>query len=488
MNERHARDVVLVRAIETADQQREILSEDDRSYASRAARELAQWQAAESKSAATQEHFLQQRAEQIIKKLGQRTPAFAAFVRRRPGLHTLVYTLPLLALLLGAGLDRITDPHHADLLSAPLLIIIFWNLAVYLGMLLWLCWPKRRANRWRAAWIQRLGVGRNALPRKLPHAMSSALFAFMGEWTQLSARLNGARLACTIHLSAAAFALGATASLYARGLLVQYAAGWESTFLSAEQVHGLLSILFAPAILVFHLPGFTLADVQALHFPQAQAAPNGALWVHLYAATLLLLAVAPRLVLAALAGLRARWLARRFPLDLEQPYFRKLGEATGQPAGALRVLPFSFTVDEARSKGLQAVAASLLGEKARVQLAPAIAYGDELRDAFKGVDWSNKEISLTAALFNLAATPERESHGAFLAQLIAAAAPRGVAVLIDESGFAARNADAARLAERVELWRQFSLYHGVDATIVNLLQPELRALEQGAGLPLSGAL
>jgi len=38
MNEQIARDVVLVRAIETADEKREVLSEDDRMYASRSAR------------------------------------------------------------------------------------------------------------------------------------------------------------------------------------------------------------------------------------------------------------------------------------------------------------------------------------------------------------------------------------------------------------------------------------------------------------------
>jgi hypothetical protein len=49
MNEGTARKVVLMRAIETADAKREILSDDDRLYASRSARELANWQAAEGK-------------------------------------------------------------------------------------------------------------------------------------------------------------------------------------------------------------------------------------------------------------------------------------------------------------------------------------------------------------------------------------------------------------------------------------------------------
>ena len=85
MNEQVARDVVLVRAIETVDIKSEILSQEDRMYASRSAKELAQWQAADSKSPVTAEHFLQQRAELILKRLSERTPAFAAFAQRRPG-------------------------------------------------------------------------------------------------------------------------------------------------------------------------------------------------------------------------------------------------------------------------------------------------------------------------------------------------------------------------------------------------------------------
>jgi len=466
MNEQLARDVVLVQAIETTDQKREILTDDDRRYANRTARELAQWQASETKSAATAEHFLQQRAEQIIKKLAQRHAAFAAFAKRRTGLHGVAWLLPLLALVLGAGLDRITDPHRVDLLSAPLLAIVAWNLLVYVVMLIWLCIPKAGMTRVRAGWVRRLSVGPAALPRKMPHALSAALFAFMAEWSQLSARLNAARLARTIHLSAALFAVGALGSLYARGIMAQYGAGWESTFLDATQVHQLLSVLFWPALTVFPLQGFTLADVQALHFGTGQGlstAAAGARWVHLYAATLLLLVVLPRLALALLASLRAGWLVRRFPLDLAQPYFRQLTDAAGGEAGVLRVLPYSFTLDEERSRGLEVVAANLLGERARVRLAPSVGYG---ADAAAVAD--DTPATLTAVLFNLAATPEKENHGAFLASVVRASkAP--IAVLIDDSAFRTRTVEPQRLRERIELWREFCIFHGAEPTIVDLV-------------------
>ena len=521
MNEQVARRVVLVRAIETADAGHAVLSEDDRKYASRSARELAAWQASDSKSAVTQEHFLQQRSEQILKRLAERTPAFAAFQKRALGLPGFWAALPLLALFAGALLDRIADPHRVDLLSAPLLFIVGWNLLVYVALLVWALVPGLRTGWAGAGLLRRLSVGKVAAPRKLPAALATGLGNFMAEWAQLSEPLTRLRLSRTVHLAAAAFALGAVVSLYARGLLTQYAAGWESTFLDATEVHTLLSWLFTPALTVFpFLQGFTLADIEALQFgvqagagvatgavPGLAAVPGalsgtagavagtagaGERWVHLYGATILLLVIVPRIVLASITALRARRLARRFPLDLEHPYFRKLADSIGAGTPAvLRVLPYSFTLDEARDRGLWTVAAMALGAQARVLLRPTVPYGEEPKEALQAglqdARFDDAGVTVTAALFNLAATPEKENHGAFL-DYLARNSKRGVAVLLDESGMLERaggqGGAEARIAERIALWRQFCSFHGTAATVVNLLQPERHPIELGAGLAL----
>lgn len=488
MNERIARDVVLVRAIESTDVKREILSEEDRSYASRSARELAQWQASDTGAQATVEQFLQQRSEQVLRRIAERVPAFAALARRRSGIGTFTLLLPAAALLAGIGFDRIGDPHRVDLLSAPLLLILGWNLLVYLGMLVWACLPTRHHGRRNAAWVRRLETGKAAFPRKLPHALASALFAFGSEWAQLSGALTSLRLARAIHLAAALFALGAMLSLYARGILSQYAAGWESTFLDAAQVHAILSMLFSPAVAIFHLQGFSIDDIEALRFTQTASPAGGARWVHLYAATLFLFVVLPRMLLAAVAHWKARRLERNFPLDLKQPYFRKLMRAMDNTPGVLRVLPYSFTIDEARDRGLHAVAAMLLGEQARVMLRPSIPYGEEADDALRDTPLDDDIATLTVVLFNLSATPEKENHGALL-KYLSHCASHGIGVLIDESGFLQRigtqAGGKARLAERIHLWQQFCNFHGMSANIVNLLDPGKRPLDAGAGLTLS---
>lgn len=481
MNEQVAQGVVLVRAIETTDTRHELLSEDDRIYASRSARELAQWQAADSKSGVTLDHFLQQRSEQVLKRLAERVPSFAAFLRRRPLLPALSVLLPLLGLIAGAGLDRITDPHRVDLLSAPLLMILGWNLLVYLILFAWLFVPSRRTGWTRPALLRRLSMGKPSLPRKLPAVLSASLLHYMQDWGELSAPLARARLSRAVHLAAACFAFGAILSLYARGLLAQYAAGWESTFLDARQVHAILSVLFAPALAVLPIQGFSPADIEALRFGQTASPAGGARWVHLYAATLALLVVLPRLVLSAAAHWRARRLQRRFPLDLGSPYFVALAGRAGATGPAVfRVYPYSFSLDEARDKGIAALAQGAMGEQARLMLRPSVPYGEEPAEILRSDALEDPSVAATAALFNLAATPEKENHGAFL-DYLARRVPRGLTVLVDESGMAERSSGqpgaAVRFAERKALWREFCSFHGLHAQFVDLLHPDRQKLD-----------
>lgn len=460
MNEKTARAILLAKAIEEADQQKEVLTDDDRKFASRTARELAHWQAAEQRSAATLPDFLYHRAEQLLKRLAARHKLFASVTQGHSGMWGASWLLPLVALLAGGMAERFGDPHRVDVLSMPLLGIIAWNMLAYLLLTVWALLPARRAGL-RRGLANRMALGGGHIPRRLPHALASGVLQFMVDWARLGARLNMARIARILHWSAAAFAIGAVLSLYARGIVERYATGWESTFLDPWQVHRLLSVLFAPAEKLFGLEGFTMDEVMGLQNWADSRLGNGARWVHLYAASLVLYVVLPRILLGTVAAVRAMWLRSRFPLDLDQPYFHQLSVAAGGEAGLLRVQPYSLTVDEARSKGLDAVAHEMLGEQARVRLLPPAAYGSEapVLEAGEGVT--------NAVLFGLAATPEQENHGAFLAAL---GKGRKLVALLDQSALAARM-DAGRLGERIELWREFCIRYGAEPKVVDLLAP-----------------
>ena len=484
MNEAAARKVVLMRALENADVDLQLLSDGDRLYASKSAHQLAQWDAADHKTVLTPDMFLEKRAEQILKKLAERTPAFAAVTKPRGIVGALGVALPVLALLTGVLVDRIGDTHRVDLLSAPLLIIIGWNLAVYLLLLFWQIAPASSTRKAGAGLFTKWAEAGTIKPRKLPSTLATAATRFVSEWATLSAHLTTARVGRTMHLSAAALAFGAICSLYLRGLLSQYQAGWESTFLDAVQVHALLKALFTPAAWIFQLPGFSLEDVQVLHSTASTSAAKGALWVHLYAATLLLLVVLPRLALALLSQWRGKKIEQNFPLDLGSRYFRKLTDRIRPVTLAmLRVLPYSFTLDEARDAGLATVARALLGDRARVMLRPVTAYGESIEDPpteKAAPDPANSATAHTALLFNLSATPELESHGAFIDEIVRVNAA-GLLVFVDESGYLERLGNqggaAARLRERIDLWQQFCDQHKVQAHIVNLLDPQARPVD-----------
>ena len=110
--------------------------------------------------------------------------------------------------------------------------------------------------------------------------------------------MHQARIARALHIGAAAFALGALASLYARGLAFEYRAGWDSTFLDADGVQRLLAVVLWPATA---LAGFPLPDAPTLAALRFSTGPgeNAARWIHAHAIGVVAVVVLPRLLLAA---------------------------------------------------------------------------------------------------------------------------------------------------------------------------------------------
>ena len=85
------------------------------------------------------------------------------------------------------------------------------------------------------------------------------------------------------------------------------------------------------------------------------------------------------------------------------------------------------------------------------------------------------------ALFNLAATPETENHGAFI-DALQKYTPDPVLVLVDESAYrrrlGAQPGAAERLAERREAWSALAGTRGLTAVFANLEDPDLAAVER----------
>ena len=382
------------------------------------------------------------------------------------------------AFVVGLLADSIGSSQRINLLAPPLWGVVAWNLVVYVGLLGTALASVLRRGPVAPGAANRLMQRALRIGRSLPGVGSvsaaaggsvKALQAFASLWSRRSARLATARAAALLHSAAAALALGLIAGLYARGLVLDYRAAWESTFLDAAGAHAVLALLLAPASA---LAGITLPDaagfeaLRAAHVSPgigigvgvgvgagAGAGAPAAPWIHLLALTLALAVVLPRTLLASLAAMRAQRLAQRFVLPLAEPYFAALLREQRGEVAHVCVLPYAATPAPQAVLGLRALLASALGEGLQLQVLATLAFGTE--DDAPAWPALPAGSTLAVALFDLAATPEAENHGAFM-RALAQRKPPGAAVLalVDEGAFAARfKADATRLEQRRSTWR-----------------------------------
>jgi hypothetical protein len=315
------------------------------------------------------------------------------------------------------------------------------------------------------------------------------LTALPADWARVAGPLYGARAARVLHTAAAATALGVIAGLYTRGLAFEYRASWESTFLGAEQVRALLAVTLAPGSWI---TGIAVPDVAAIEAIRAPASENASTWMHLFAGTVAAVVVVPRLVLALVAAVVERRRAIRMALPLAEPYYQRLVSGYLGGAGHVRVIPYSYTVTPEARAGLDAILARVYGGAAATVDEP-VAWGDD--EALAALSASEPGADAIVPVFSLAATPEREAHGAFLDALAAQAgggrragadARHPLIALIDESGFLDRwPEDPDRLAGRRAAWRDLVGAHHATPVFVNLGSPDLAAAEAALGAAAS---
>ncbi len=456
MNEAEARQVVLVRALETPPGIPQ-WQEEDRDWASRAAA------AAVGESAPT-ERVVARRAGLAVDRLRARLPAIDQALGALTWRGWVGPALVVAAFLIGLLVDAVSADRRINILAPPLLTLLAWNLAVYamLGAA-WIAALVRREHPdpvGDATFVRPPGPLVRAVSRLAGATIGDRwrdapppLARFVADWLQVSNPLTTARCHACLHAASAALAAGALAGLYARGLAFQFLAGWNSTFLEADAVHALLSMALGPASA---LTGIGLPDVPHLESLRFTAGPgeNAAPWIHLHAVTIGLFVIVPRLALAALARWRATRLIRSFGLPLSEPYFRSLERRHRGAVAHVQVVPYSYTQADEGRRALERLMRRMHGDDATVEIAAPLALGDE---EMLDQQWQLQPTTqLVVALFSASATPELETHGEFLGALARAVAGRvPIAVIVDEHAFARRFASQpARLEARREAWRR----------------------------------
>ena len=470
MNEADARHALLIRAFETAPPAPP-WDESDRDWATRSAAQI-------EGEKADIDAFVARRAGLAAERLAKRVPSVAQALSALHWRPWVGVAAVVTAGIAGGLLDAVSADQRINVLAPPILAILLWNAIVY-GLLAGralrrLVRPERSAAGLPGSagpavpgWLARL-IGRVAggLPADRRRAGARPpLAVFTAHWAVAGAPLNGARALAILHAAAAVFALGALGGLYLRGLAFEYRAGWESTFLDVSAVRTLLQAVLGPASLLTGIELPDAARLAAMRFPAGTGERAGG-WIHLYAVTVLLAVVLPRIALAATDAWRARRLAADFPIPLNDAYFQNLHRQHRGVAAVVQVRPYSFQPPVDSVRGLNRLMQQIFGTDTLVSVSAPVALGGEDRLREAGQPAANgPATALTLALFSLSATPEVENHAAFMTALAASLpADAPLVALVDETAFQARfGADSSRLETRRAAWRKI-LASGIDRT------------------------
>lgn len=481
MTEDEARRIELVRAVELEDRDAALLTREDREQADMHARAAAGTPGERQ----FRRRFLAARADFAAERLTTRHAGLADLLRRSRWPGWLTLAMPLAALVAGVIANELGNGGRMDLLAVPLLGTIAWNLAVYLWIIVSAL--LRRGGHSAAldpltALLARAGrFGRNPDAQGTPVARAAA--AFRRRWASLTAKLNAARAARTLHLGAAMFAAGLILGIYARAIVIEYRAGWESTFLGPHAVHWLLSTVLGPASAVSGVPIPPVDRIAAMRWDDsAGMGVNAAPWIHLYTVTVAGLVIAPRLALALVQGLNAARLSRTLPVaSREDFYVRRLLRASGAAPGRARITPYAYTPGEETRRRLTEALRAVLGDGAEIRFDPPITYGAE--EQWVAAHPIDPDDDYHILLFTLSSTPEAENHGE-LARLLASADARGkgtiMGALVDETPWRAHFAGQPgldeRVATRLAAWRSVLAPAGIAPLGVDLTDAGSEAL------------
>jgi len=438
MDEAAARRVVLVQAFDGADSP--LWTREDAAWATRLAQQSAPPEA-------TNAQLLSERARHAVQRLEPRERDARRWLSRPAWRWRWMLLAVLAGLVFGFAADLLDRQQVINVLAPSAWAVVAWNVLVYLALAIAAWRPPPRDDQparglrgmLLVAWQRGFGAGpvRTAMRR----------------WAELSAPLALTRVAALLHVAAAALAIGLVGSMYLRGLVLDFRAGWQSTFLDASVVHRVLSVLLAPAAAAtgIAVPDSAALEAMRLTSPTQEARVSAAPWIHLYGATLAMSVVIPRLLLALVALARSAYRSRHFVLPLDDPSTLREVQRLRREATRVQVCPYAQPPGAQAGLGLRTLLARELGDDLQLLFVATTAVGDEEPSAQR---LAGDGATLRVVLVDLAATPEDDHHGRFVRALRAVAPQAPLLLVIDESAYRRRFAGMPeRIDERRAAWR-----------------------------------
>ena len=381
---------------------------------------------------------------------------------RVPTLPTGLFTgaLMLCAYFLGVMTDRFSSEGAVvNLLSPALLLILFWQIALYALLLVGtiaapLGWkPKWPGRELFAALLSRLRI----------LTVSKQTLRERPLWLSLLTPALRSEAARAFHLAAAALGAGLLTGLAFRGIGTAYTVGWTSTWLAGHEAW--LAALFSATyglvpLELFGIPFPDAAAVAEMNLRvNAQGSPDAAAWLLRLMGLVAIVVILPRLLLAFFAGRRAKAARTRFVWIDEQeeptPVSTQRSVASiSEGATVLTTVP----ADES----LRRRTAALLMQP-DVRWRTVDVWKDEPESALASVDTETAVL-----LFDATATPEEEVHGHWI-DAVGRRQPDAVTLLVDLSGLEAQfGAESERLTARKALWESFAAEHHAALSFLRL--------------------
>lgn len=346
--------------------------------------------------------------------------------------------------LAGVGLGSAGE---LNVLTPPLLGLLGWQLVIFALLIL-----RAIGGRAQGLSVPTLPAAvATRLARNLAALEEGAAQRLARAWFETARIPVAARWAATLHLGAAAIALGAIAGLYLDGLATAYLARWESTFLDAGQVGALARLVLGPASLLTGIPLPDAAGFARIEGTGVPAAP----WIHLWATTLACGAVLPRAALAAVA-LR-RGLA---PLPPDGAAAQSARPARGRRLAVL-VQPLGYRPAARSHERLAEALAGRLGAYVVADRREPLRWDAEPPAPPDGdVDLPEERVLMV----NAAQTPEEEVHGPLLDGFARAGTGSGtLLVAVDTAAYAAGD---DRRRSRVAAWTRLARAHGAEVLVL----------------------
>lgn len=460
----HLSKILLVQAFEESDHQGKFLPLSTRHHATQQAR--AHGHSLEKDSTDTSVDFLKKRTEIIWAFVKQSYPNLTQ-VWSRPQPHIPVSLVALPAFVAGLLVNGLGTSQRVNLLNFPLLLILGWNVGIYLITSImtvlkssttstWMNLPLHWLAKWARQWETPAWPSIKSLDSAAAVWIRKGTQRFTNVYWKETRHLWRQRLRLTLHLGAACMALGIVLGLYIRGLALDYQATWESTFLAADQVHTFLHILLGPAAWLLQHPFPAVSDIVSLQAPQH--GPAGP-WIHLWAMTALAVIVIPRSLMAWIGQRSLKRAREAFALPLHDPYFVHLLAPDRGQGVRVAIMPYSYQPSSGATAFLESCFLDLFGNLSTLQWQPPVPFGQE------NPGWP--EVSTSAqtlvVIFNAGQTPEWEVQGEWLnlvqTQMSASQSLTKLLVILDEEQYR-QTVDQVRSSERRQTWQRLGTqYH-----------------------------